>query len=90
MAALLGWEREAARKPAGLRTHMVVGIASALFTVLSTLAVADYSGPQGGLRSDPVRVIQAIAIGVGFLGSGVIFVDKNHEHVLGLTTAASI
>ncbi|HEV7366568.1 MAG TPA: MgtC/SapB family protein [Gemmatimonadales bacterium] len=90
LAAMLGWEREAAHKPAGLRTHMLVGIAAALFTVLSTLAVADYSGPQGGLRSDPVRVIQAVAIGIGFLGSGVIFVDKDHERVLGLTTAASI
>ena len=90
LAAMLGWEREAAHKPAGLRTHMLVGIASALFTVLSALAVGDYSGPQAGLRSDPVRVIQAVAIGIGFLGSGVIFVDKNSEHVLGLTTAASI
>jgi putative Mg2+ transporter-C (MgtC) family protein len=52
--------------------------------------VADYSGPQAGLRSDPVRVIQAVAIGIGFLGSGVIFMDQNHERVLGLTTAASI
>jgi putative Mg2+ transporter-C (MgtC) family protein len=90
LAAMLGWEREAAHKPAGLRTHMLVGIASALFTVLSALAVADYSGPQAGLRSDPVRVIQAVAIGIGFLGSGVIFVDKTQERVLGLTTAASI
>jgi putative Mg2+ transporter-C (MgtC) family protein len=90
LAAMLGWEREAAHKPAGLRTHMLVGIASALFTVLSSLAVSDYSGPQGGLRSDPVRVIQAVAIGIGFLGSGVIFVDKTQERVLGLTTAASI
>jgi putative Mg2+ transporter-C (MgtC) family protein len=90
LAALLGWEREAAHKPAGLRTHMLVGIAAALFTVLSSLAVGDYSGRPGDLRSDPVRVIQAVAIGIGFLGSGVIFVDKNHEHVLGLTTAASI
>jgi putative Mg2+ transporter-C (MgtC) family protein len=90
LAAMLGWEREAARKPAGLRTHMLVGIASALFTVLSALAVGDYSGAPGDLRSDPVRVIQAVAIGIGFLGSGVIFVDKNREQVQGLTTAASI
>jgi putative Mg2+ transporter-C (MgtC) family protein len=90
LAAMLGWEREAAHKPAGLRTHMLVGIASALFTILSALAVADYSGPPAGLRSDPVRVIQAVAIGIGFLGSGVIFVDRNHERVQGLTTAASI
>jgi putative Mg2+ transporter-C (MgtC) family protein len=88
LAAVLGWEREAAHKSAGLRTHMLVGIASALFTVLAELAVSDY--PGGAMRSDPVRVIQAVAIGIGFLGSGVIFVAKSGEHVLGLTTAASI
>lgn len=90
LAALLGWEREAAHKPAGLRTHMLVGIASALFTVLAELAVGEHPGSDGGLRSDPIRVIQAVAIGIGFLGSGVIFVSKSGESVRGLTTAASI
>jgi putative Mg2+ transporter-C (MgtC) family protein len=90
LAALLGWEREAARKSAGLRTHMLVGIASALFTVLAELAVLDFPGNEGGLRADPIRVIQAVAIGIGFLGSGVIFVSKTGDFVLGLTTAASI
>ncbi len=90
LAALLGWEREAARKPAGLRTHMLVGIASALFTVLGELAVQAYPGADQGLRADPIRVIQAVAIGIGFLGSGVIFVSKSGESVRGLTTAASI
>lgn len=90
LAAVLGWEREAAHKPAGLRTHMLVGIASALFTVLGDLAVTEYPGNEDGLRADPIRVIQAVAIGIGFLGSGVIFVAKSGEYVLGLTTAASI
>jgi putative Mg2+ transporter-C (MgtC) family protein len=90
LAALLGWEREAAHKSAGLRTHMSVGIASALFTVLGDLAVRDFPVGENGLRSDPIRVIQAVAIGIGFLGSGVIFVAKDGEHVQGLTTAASI
>lgn len=90
LAALLGWEREVAHKPAGLRTHMLVGMASALFTVLAGLAVQDYPAGEAGFRSDPIRVIQAVAIGIGFLGSGVIFVAKSGDHVLGLTTAASI
>lgn len=90
LAAALGWEREHARKSAGLRTHMLVGIASALFTVLAELAVRQYPGQDEGLRADPIRVIQAVAIGIGFLGSGVIFVSKTGESVLGLTTAASI
>ena len=90
LSAGLGWEREAARKPAGLRTHMLVGIASALFTILAELAVVDYQGEADGMRADPIRVIQAVAIGVGFLGSGVIFVSRNGESVQGLTTAGSI
>src|SRR5918911_455370 len=90
LAGILGWEREYAGKPAGFRTHILVGVASALFTVLAGLSVGDYSGPEGGLRSDPVRVIQAVAIGIGFLGSGIIFVARDGEHVRGLTTAASI
>jgi putative Mg2+ transporter-C (MgtC) family protein len=89
LAGVLGWERESARKPAGLRTHMLVGVASALFTVLAELAVVGYPREEG-MRSDPIRVIQAVAIGVGFLGSGVIFVAKSGDSVRGLTTAGSI
>jgi putative Mg2+ transporter-C (MgtC) family protein len=90
LAAVLGWERESAHKPAGLRTHMLVAIASALFTVLGELAVRQFPVAPGGMRSDPIRVIQAVSIGVGFLGSGVIFVSKSGDTVRGLTTAASI
>jgi putative Mg2+ transporter-C (MgtC) family protein len=90
LSGALGWEREAAHKPAGLRTHMLVGIASALFTILAELAVVDYPGDADGMRVDPIRVIQAVAIGVGFLGSGVIFVSKSGDSVLGLTTAGSV
>ncbi len=90
LASVLGWEREAAHKPAGLRTHMLVGIASALFTILAELSVREYPGNEDGLRSDPIRVIQAVAIGVGFLGSGVIFVSRDRESVRGLTTAGSV
>jgi putative Mg2+ transporter-C (MgtC) family protein len=90
LAAVLGWERESVHKPAGLRTHMLVGIASALFTVLAELAMTQFPGEGEGLRSDPIRVIQAVSIGIGFLGSGVIFVSKSGDSVRGLTTAASI
>ena len=70
---------------------MVVGIASALFTVLGELALQDQATAVGAsARGDPVRVIQAVAVGIGFLGSGVIFVAKEGDRVRGLTTAASI
>jgi putative Mg2+ transporter-C (MgtC) family protein len=90
LAAILGWEREHARKSAGLRTHMLVGIAAALYTALAQLAVADISPSEQEFRADPIRAIQAVAIGIGFLGSGVIFVSRHEDRVQGLTTAASI
>jgi putative Mg2+ transporter-C (MgtC) family protein len=90
LSALLGWEREAARKSAGLRTHMLVGVASALYTSIAELAVADIPPGSVGFQADPIRAVQAVAIGIGFLGSGVIFVSRHDERVQGLTTAASI
>jgi putative Mg2+ transporter-C (MgtC) family protein len=90
LAAALGWEREHARKSAGLRTHMLVGIAAALYTAVAELAVADISPGEKGFQADPIRAVQAVAIGIGFLGSGVIFVSRHEDRVQGLTTAASI
>jgi putative Mg2+ transporter-C (MgtC) family protein len=89
LAAALGWERERARKPAGLRTHMLVGLAASLYAVLATLTLHERTGDPS-LRGDPVRVIQAVALGVGFLGGGVISAGRAHGRVSGLTTAASI
>ena len=86
LAAVLGWEREQAGKSAGLRTHMLVGIAAALYTALGEVA----STELGAGRSDPVRAIQAVAMGIGFLGGGMIFVNRSTDRVQGLTTAASI
>lgn len=90
LAAGLGWERESARKAAGLRTHMLVGIAAALYTSISELAVSEIPPNSEGFQADPIRVIQAVAIGIGFLGSGVIFVSRQEDRVHGLTTAASV
>jgi putative Mg2+ transporter-C (MgtC) family protein len=89
LGSVLGWEREQARKPAGLRTHMLVAIAAALYTVLAELVVQEGEG-GASRRGDPVRAIQAIAMGIGFLGGGVIFVAHRRDQVHGLTTAASI
>ena len=90
LAAVLGWERESARKAAGLRTHMLVGIAAALYTSISELAVSEIPPNSEGFQADPIRAIQAVAIGIGFLGSGVIFVSRQEDRVHGLTTAASV
>jgi putative Mg2+ transporter-C (MgtC) family protein len=89
LAAAVGWEREQAGKAAGLRTHMLVGLAAALYTCLGSVAMGQ-SQVEAGLRADPIRVIQAVALGVGFLGGGAISAARAGGHVVGLTTAASI
>ena len=89
LAAALGWERERARKAAGLRTHMLVGVGSALFVVLGEAMLTRYA-PIDGFRADPARLIQAVATGIGFLGAGTIVMAPENRHVQGLTTAASI
>jgi putative Mg2+ transporter-C (MgtC) family protein len=90
LGAVVGWERESARKVAGLRTHMLVALSSALFVVIGDLAIEDYAGVDAQLRADPVRIIHAIAVGIGFLGAGVIYTSRGTQRVEGVTTAASI
>src|SRR5690606_27121467 len=62
LAALLGWERERARKPAGLRTHILVGAGSALLIILGDTALQRFEEQQGAemVESDPIRVVQAV------------------------------
>lgn len=79
LSGLVGFEREVSLKPAGLRTHILVGLGSALFTVLSLHAF---------LGSDPARVAASIIVGIGFLGAGTIL--KTKKKIIGLTTAASL
>lgn len=93
LAGVIGWERESAGKAAGLRTHMLVGLAAALFIVGGDVLVARYAAGEYDpdvLRLDPVRVIDAVATGVGFLGAGTIFVSGRGRVIRGLTTAASV
>lgn len=79
---LIGIEREISKKPAGLRTHMLVSLASALFTILSI------SPAFGGGAADPTRIASQILAGMGFIGAGVII--SAGGHVIGVTTAASL
>ena len=87
---LVGWERETARKSAGLRTHVLVGLASALFVVVG-LSVSDaFIDVSPNVRIEPLSLIQAVAVGIGFLGSGIVRLKSNSDRPQGLTTAASI
>jgi len=78
---LIGYQREKAEKPAGLRTHILVCIGSALITLVSIYGF-------GKMGSDPSRIVAQIVSGIGFLGAGTIF--RFGTSVKGLTTAASL
>ncbi len=82
VGAIIGFEREQTGKSAGLRTHMMVALSSALFVL----------GPiEAGLTPDDVsRVIQGVAAGIGFIGAGAILKRKDESEIYGLTTAAGI
>jgi putative Mg2+ transporter-C (MgtC) family protein len=69
---------------------MLVGLASGLYTALGTLAIASTEGLPGNIRGDPVRIIQAVALGIGFLGGGAISAGRSDASTHHLTTAASI
>jgi putative Mg2+ transporter-C (MgtC) family protein len=84
--AVLGWEREFRDKPAGLRTHMMVSLGAAVFMVISLRLSVLSNAEQSHL--DPLRVLQGIIGGVGFLGAGAIIQSGIKVH--GLTTAAGI
>ena len=86
LSALIGGERQRKLKSAGLRTHTLVGLGAAVFTLVSAYGFANVIGPEVVL--DPSRIAAQIVSGIGFLGAGVIFVRQNV--VSGLTTAASI
>lgn len=88
LGAAIGWEREMATKPAGLRTHVMVTVASCLFTLLTfELMEIRITSPEH-LRTDPIRLIEAVTAGVAFLAAGSII--GHGDKVRGLTTAAGL
>jgi len=92
LGAIIGYDRELADKPAGLRTHMLVAGAAALFVGLGDLAVSKFHNQfaDATVRSDPIRLFEAIITGVSFLGAGTIIRRSRNERVEGITTAASL
>ena len=81
LGAIIGFERELQRQPAGFRTHSLVSLGAALFTVVSAY------GFTGDLV-DPTRIAAQIVSGIGFIGAGTIL--QHRGHIRGLTTAASL
>ncbi len=79
LGGLIGVEREFIKKPAGLRTHMLVALGSGLFTIMSI---------QGFPGADPARIASYVVVGIGFIGAGTII--QSRDRVVGITTAASL
>ena len=90
LAGALGLERELTEQPAGFRTHILVGLGSGLFTVISAYGFQALAGqsPNTPVRADVTRIASQIVVGIGFLGGGAIL--KYGGSVRGLTTAASL
>jgi putative Mg2+ transporter-C (MgtC) family protein len=86
--ALIGYERSFHGRPAGLRTHVLVCLASSLLMLVTVYESHWVLTAPGEIRLDPTRMAQGIMTGIGFLGAGVIV--KEGLNVRGLTTAASI
>ncbi len=84
MGAIIGFEREYRSKEAGVRTHFLVAMGSALFMIISAYG---FEGVEAG-RFDVARIAAQVVTGIGFLGAGVIIFQKNSVH--GLTTAAGL
>ncbi len=78
LGAVIGYERESQHKPAGLRTHVLVSLASCLVTLVSILEFPE----------DPARLLAQIIPGIGFIGAGTIIASG--EKVTGITTATGI
>jgi putative Mg2+ transporter-C (MgtC) family protein len=82
LGSVLGWERESVGASAGLRTHMLVSLGSALFVLIPL---------QVGMQiTDLSRVLQGVTAGIGFLGAGAILKLTDKKEIEGLTTAASV
>lgn len=82
LGALLGYERESVGASAGLRTHMLVSLGSALFVLIPLQA--------GMSLEDLSRVVQGVTAGIGFLGAGAILKLQDENQIKGLTTAAGV
>ena len=88
LASVIGLEREASNKAAGLRTHMLVSLAAATFAILTIELAHDAAWLGENIRQDPLRVVEAVVTGIAFLGAGAII--RSGGTVYGVTTGASI
>jgi putative Mg2+ transporter-C (MgtC) family protein len=86
--AVIGFEREWRNHPAGLRTHILVSLAAASFTIIGIEIVHSSQFANDAARQDPLRLIEAVTAGVAFLAAGTIIVARGQ--IKGLTTGAGL
>jgi len=89
LGGLVGLDRQLADKPAGLKTHMLVAGSATLFVSLGQIIVLSYDVGPELMKTDPIRIIEAVITGVSFLGAGTI-IKRWSNKVEGLTTAATL
>lgn len=88
VGSLIGLDRELRNKPAGMRTHILISLAAALFTLITFELHTQFAGEDGSRTADPVRIIEAVTAGVAFLAAGAII--QSRGNVQGLTTGANM
>jgi putative Mg2+ transporter-C (MgtC) family protein len=89
LGGAIGFERELREREAGLRTHLLVSVGAAVFTLVSAYGFADFDyGVETGITLDPTRIAAQIVTGIGFLGAGAII--RQGLSIRGLTTAATL
>jgi putative Mg2+ transporter-C (MgtC) family protein len=86
--AIIGFDRELKNKPAGLRTHTLVSLAAALFTLVTFELYAELGMKDDTSSADPIRIIESVTSGVAFLAAGAII--RSGGNVQGLTTGANM
>ena len=91
LGGVIGLERELHGKPAGLRTQMLVAAAAALLVELGSLLVNTYEAAGvEQVRTDPIRIIEAVVTGISFIGAGSIIFHRGESRIEGVTTAATL
>ncbi|MGH8177441.1 MAG: MgtC/SapB family protein [Steroidobacter sp.] len=84
----VGFDRELRSKPAGLRTHILISLAAAIFTLITFELHSEVGAGEGRTTADPIRIVEAVTAGVAFLAAGAIIQSRGAVH--GLTTGANM
>ena len=80
LGGIIGFEREAKNRPAGLKTHIMVALAAAVFSIISIEAIYTAALSSDSFKPDPLRVIEAVTAGVAFLAAGTIVLSRGEIH----------